>query len=81
MSDEELKECWFIDSEMKFYTYDDFLMNCLILKRLYDKRLSKYGKLMYKWYLYANIHLSIQQKNRVWSYLNDYITRQDLFNL
>ena len=79
MTEKELKECWFINDEMKFYTYKDFLDNCVALKKLYNKTLSKYGKLMYKWYLYANIHLTIQQKNKAWGYLNNDIDKTALY--
>ena len=81
MDDDDLKECWFIESEMKFYTYKDFLKNCVAIKRLYDNNLSRNGKLFYKWYVYANIHLSINQKNKAWDYLNNFCEKEELLKL
>lgn len=67
MSEEEYKECAWIDNNMKFYTYKQFKGSAFYLKRLYQRLPHK---LFYKWYVYANIHLSISQKNIVWSFLN-----------
>ena len=79
MTEKDMKECYFIDDHMKFYTYKDFLLNCEIIKRMYEEQLSKYGKLFFKWYLYANIDLTIGQKNKAWDYLNGYSTKDDLY--
>lgn len=81
MKEDEFKECYFINSEMKFYTYTDFLQNCDAIKRLYDKRLTTNGKIFYKWFVYANIHLTIGQKNKAWDYLNEYCDKKELYEL
>ena len=77
----DFSECDFINTEMKFYTYKDFIQNCVALKRLYDHNLTKNGRLFYQWYLYANTHLTMQQKNKAWDYLNNDIIREELYDL
>ena len=72
MNECDFKECSFIYDEMKFYLYEDFVNNCEILKAMYIKYLSKDGKIFYKWYVYANIDMTILQKNVIWDYLNGY---------
>lgn len=67
MTEEEYKECAWIDTNMKFFTYNDFKKNAYFIKRLYNV-LSH--KIFYKWYVYANIHLTLKQKDIVWNYLN-----------
>ena len=75
------KECDFINTEMKFYTYKDFLQNCYAIKRLYDKYLSSNGKLFYMWYVYSNVHITMNQKNKIWSFLNNDTNYEELKNL
>lgn len=77
----DFKECEFINNEMKFYTYEDFLKNCGAIRRLYEHNLSKYGKRFFMWYVYANIHLTLAQKNKAWDYLNSFIEKEDLYIL
>lgn len=79
--DYDFSECEFIDEEMKFYTYNDFIQNCYAIKRLYNKYLSNNGKLFYMWYLYSNIHLTMHQKNKAWDYINGYIEKESLYDL
>lgn len=78
MTEKDFKECDFINSEMRFYSYNDFLKNCYAIKRLYDKVLGKYGKVFFKWYVYANIHITIGQKNKIWDWLNGYCNYEEL---
>lgn len=73
----DFSECEFINSEMKFYSYQDFCNNKRGIKRLYE-RLSKNGKLFYMWYLYSNTHLSMGQKNKAWDWINNYCSSEDL---
>lgn len=77
----DFKECDFISTEMKFYTYKDFCRNCNAIKRLYDKQLTKYGKIFYKWYVYANVHITIGQKNKIWDFINNYADLEELISL
>lgn len=67
----DFSECRFIEDEMKFYTYFDFVQNKEAIKRLFE-RLSKDGKLFYMWYVYANIHMETHFKDAIWDYLNGY---------
>lgn len=81
MEEKEFKECWFINDEMKFYSYKDFIDNCVVFKKLYDESLGKYGKTFYKWFLYANIHITLNQKNKIWDFLNGYCDKKALYLL
>lgn len=72
-------ECEFISNQMKFYTFKEFCQNCYILKLSYEKKLSKNGKIFYKWFIYANIHMTNKQKNKIWDYLNNYIDKTELY--
>lgn len=67
MTEEEYKECRYIDNNLKFYTYRDFKRDAFYLRKLYDKLPHK---IFYKWYIYANIHLTMKQKNIAWAFLN-----------
>lgn len=67
MTEEEYKECKYIDNDLKFYTYRDFKKDAFYLRALYDKL---EHKLFYKWHVYANIHLTMKQKNIAWAFLN-----------
>lgn len=74
MKKEEIKECEFINETLKFYTYEDFYYERKTIKKLYQTL--KY-KTLYKWFVYANIHISLVQKDAIWEYLNG----DDLYNL
>lgn len=67
MTEEEYKECRYIDNNLKFYTYRDFKRDAFYLRKLYDKLPHK---IFYKWYIYSNIHLTPKQKDIAWSFLN-----------
>ena len=67
----DFSECRFIKEALQFYTYKDFCKNRFTIKRLY-KTLTKDGKLFYKWYVYANVHMDELKKNYIWDFLNDY---------
>ena len=59
------------------YTYRDFKRNAFYLRALYD---NLKHKLFYKWYVYANIHLTLKQKNIAWSFLNHDVGYAELDN-
>ena len=67
----DFSECSFIEGEMKYYTYCDFVRNRKVIKKMYQL-LSKNGKIFYKYYVYANIHMNETYKNAIWDYLNGY---------
>ena len=52
MTEEEYKECIYIDNNLKFYTYRDFKRNAFYLRALYD---NLKHKLFYKYYLLVRI--------------------------
>lgn len=67
----DFSECSFIEDEMQFYTYTDFCRSKEMIKKLYNS-LSRDGKIFYKYYVYANTHMNLTYKNRIWDYLNGY---------
>ncbi len=67
----DFSECSFIENEMKYYTYEDFCKYRYAIKRLFNL-LSKNGKIFYKYYVYANIHMNTTCKDRIWDFLNGY---------
>lgn len=69
MTEIDFSDCRYIHENMSFYTYYDFCDGAKVLKKMY-KSLSKDGKTFYKWYVYANIHMSETFKNAIWEYLN-----------
>ena len=77
MTEEEYKECRYIDNNLKFYTYRDFKRDAFYLRKLYDKLPHK---IFYKWYVYANIHLTMKQKNIAWAFLNHDVGYEALDN-
>lgn len=77
MTKDEYMECKFIDSEMRFDTFELFLQDAEAIKRLYKKLNCK---LFYKWYVYSQT-LSTSRKNGIWCYLNDDITYEKLTTL
>ena len=70
MTDKDFEECIFIKKELCFLDYIDFCNNAKAIKELY-KKLSYNGKIFYKWYLYANIHMKENFKDLIWEYLNN----------
>ena len=74
MKKKEYLECEFIERELKFYTFEDFVINAKAIKRLYAML---NHKIFYKWYVYSH-NLSVRRKNKIWEYLNDDITFEKL---
>ena len=72
LKDADFIDVDFIDYELKWYTKDEFLKNCKIIKSIY-KEMTRRQKQFYKWYCYANIHTSLYQKNKIWDFLNNSI--------
>ena len=69
MTDYDFTQCEFITENMNFLTYFDFCDNCFAIKNMYNN-LDKYAKRFYKWYVYANIHMDLQFKDKIWNFLN-----------
>lgn len=67
MKKEEIRECQFIDETLKFYTYEDFYRDKKTIKAMYR---TLDNKIFYKWFVYANINMSLVQKDAIWEYLN-----------
>ena len=74
MKEEDYKICYFIDQEMRFYTFNDFLENANSIKRMYQV-LNR--KIFYKWYVYSHI-MGLKRKDRIWEFLNDDIDYEEL---
>lgn len=77
MNETDFSICPFIKENMWFFTYEDFCENRKILKQMYQK-LKDDGKQFYKWYVYANINMGIQHKNKIWAFLNGEVDEIDL---
>lgn len=80
MTQEEYKNwyasCEFIQKEMQFYSFQDFVEEAFGIKRLYQK-LDNRTKKLYQWYVFAN-HIGYAQKCLIWNFLNGYNTYDDL---
>lgn len=77
MTETEYKECRFIDIEMRFNTFEEFVADAGAIKRLYS---ALNHKLFYKWYVYAHL-FSTTRKNAIWEYLNDDLPYEKLTNM
>lgn len=71
MNETDFSICPFIKENMWFFTYYDFCDNRKLLKKMYQE-LKEEAKQFYKWYVYANIHMDLTYKNKIWDYLNGY---------
>lgn len=74
MTESEYKECVFVDIEMRFFTFDDFVRDAKAIKRLY--KVLRHP-IFYKWYVYSHM-ISVSRKNAIWQYLNDDIDYEKL---
>lgn len=70
MKDIDFSACPFIDEVLCFLTYFDFCKNAKVLKAYYDA-LEQDAKRFYKFYVYANIHMTEHYKNLIWEFLNN----------
>lgn len=77
MTDNDFKQCRFIQKYMRFLTFYDFVKDCVYLKKAFDG-MDDDGKLFYMWYIYANIHMTEHYKNVCWDFLNGYASYGDL---
>lgn len=60
----------FIQDNMQFYSYSDFMHNAKALRRLY-RRMKRQGKKLYQWYVFANTNINFERKRKIWDFLND----------
>lgn len=70
MKDIDFSACPFIKEQLCFVTLIDFCNNAINIKLNY-MGLNKDAKIFYKWYVYANIHMSEFFKDKIWDYLNN----------
>lgn len=77
MTESEYRECRFIDIEMRFIAFEDFVKDAPAIKRLYR---ALNHKIFYKWYVYSHM-ISVSRKNAIWQYLNDDIDYEKLTNM
>ena len=75
----DFSECEYISNTMKYYTYKDFINNCQLIKNRFNN-LSRNGKKFYMWYVFANIHTTYAIKCKIWGFLNNDYTQEDLNN-
>ena len=69
MKDVDFSVCPFIKNELCYLTYFDFCKNAKILKWFYEN-MDDDAKIFYKYYVYANIHMTEHYKNLIWEFLN-----------
>lgn len=70
----------FIKKELCFYNYREFVKNAQFIKESF-KQSTKYEKQLYKLYVYANVHIELRKKNRIWDFLNDFGSFASLLEL
>ena len=70
MKDVDFSVCKFIKEQLCFLTYNDFCRNAKILKLFYEG-MDNDAKIFYKFYVYANIHMTEYFKDTIWNYLNN----------
>lgn len=82
MKKEDFEFCEFIDKNLYYFTYHDFIAKRIILKKIF-KTLSDLEARFYKWYVYANINMNETYKNAIWEYLNfdDFEYEEQLMHL
>lgn len=76
MTDEEIKECKFIDRELRFLNFSEFVKDRVLIKSIF---VNLKTKIFYHWYIEANTHLNNKQKIFIWEYLNNDIEERDVF--
>lgn len=74
MTEEEYRECVFISEELRFYTFEEFVLNAIWIKKMYR---DLEHKLFYRWYVYAH-QFSTKRKDAIWEYLNGDINYVEL---
>lgn len=77
MKDVDFSECKFISEVLRFITFFDFCDRRESIKLNYEI-LSDDGKIFYRWYVYANVHMDERYKNACWDYVNGYMSDWDL---
>ena len=77
MEEIDFSICPFIKENMWFFSYYDFCDNRKILKKMYQE-LKEEAQQFYKWYVYANIHMDLPYKNKIWDYLNNFDNGEEL---
>lgn len=66
----------FIQNNMQFYSFHDFIENCIEIKMLYSQ-MKRQGQKLFQWYLFAG-SLSYKQKCTIWDYVNNLIDYPEL---
>ena len=66
----------FIQDNMQFYSFPDFIENCVEIKALYQQ-MKRQGQKLFQWYLFSN-SLSYKQKCTIWDYVNNIIDYPEL---
>lgn len=74
MTEKEYEECRYIENDMSFITYEDFVKHCYVIKRMYQNL--KY-KVFYKWYVYSH-EMHKKKKDKIWEFLNGDETKESL---
>lgn len=73
MTEEDFRDCKFVESVLYFYTFEDIKIHAKSFKKYYN-RLTDNQKYLYRWYVYAHNIITDDAKNLYWDYLNGFIT-------
>lgn len=65
----DFTQCRLIEERMRFIDIYDFANAEKIIKARFDM-LSSEGKLFYKYFVYAHVNTTPEEKNIIWDYLN-----------
>ena len=71
--------CEFIEDNMKYYSFTDFLDKARIIKAIFSQQ-DATTRRMYMWYVFSS-NITYNQKLGVWDYLNSYASQEDLILL
>lgn len=77
MNEYDMRSCRYIKENLRFVFYREFYRDRYLIRRLYNQ-LDKDAKIFYKWFIYANIHTTIGEKNAIWEFLNDIGEQYDI---
>lgn len=62
--------CIFIKKHMQFYSWQDFLKHKDEIIFYYNQ-LNFCWKELYRWYVFANVNISMIQKEKIWDIINN----------
>lgn len=80
MNHEQYKQWYasvdFIQENMQFYSFEDFVRNSLVIRRLFNE-MERHEQKLYQWYVFSGV-LAYKHKCIVWDFLNGAVDYVDL---